>query len=59
MRRTEAEAVRMATLIDELLQLARLDQGRPMAHDAVDLVALAHDTVADARASPSPSGRSR
>ena len=50
MRRTEAEAVRMATLIDELLQLARLDQGRPMAHDAVDLVALAHDTVADARA---------
>src|SRR6478752_3035845 len=31
MRRTEQESVRMASLVDDLLLLARLDEGRPLA----------------------------
>lgn len=50
MRRTGQEAVRMATLIDELLTLARLDQARPVERTPVDLLTLAEDAVADARA---------
>jgi two-component system OmpR family sensor kinase len=49
MRRTEQEAVRMGSLIEDLLLLARLDQGRPLDHHPVDLGALARDAVADAR----------
>ena len=50
MRRTEQEAVRMADLVDDLLHLARLDQGRPLDVTAVDLAALAEDAVGDALA---------
>lgn len=50
MRRTGQEAVRMATLIDELLTLARLDQARPVERTPVDLRTLAEDAVADASA---------
>jgi two-component system OmpR family sensor kinase len=50
MRRTEQEAVRMGSLVDDLLLLARLDQGRPADRSPVDLVALADDAVRDARA---------
>ena len=50
MRRTEQESVRMAALVDDLLQLARLDQGRPLERAPVDLAAIAADTVRDARA---------
>jgi two-component system OmpR family sensor kinase len=50
MRRTEAETVRMGSLIDDLLLLARLDQGRPLEQAPVDLGVLAVDAVADARA---------
>ena len=50
MRRTEHEAVRMGELVDDLLHLARLDQGRPHAEEDVDLAALARDAVRDARA---------
>jgi RND superfamily putative drug exporter len=50
MRRIEAEAARMGALVDELLLLARLDQGRPLERALVDLAALAADAVADARA---------
>jgi two-component system OmpR family sensor kinase len=50
MRRTEQEAVRMATLVDDLLLLARLDEGRPLARDPVDLGVLGIDAAADARA---------
>jgi two-component system OmpR family sensor kinase len=50
MRRTEQEAVRMGDLIEDLLTLARLDQGRPLEVAPVDLAALARDAVADARA---------
>jgi len=49
MRRTEQEAIRMGSLIEDLLLLARLDQGRPLELGSVDLAALARDTVADAR----------
>ena len=50
MRRTEQEAVRMGALVDDLLHLARLDQGRPMERSPVDLRPLAADTVKDALA---------
>lgn len=50
MRRTEQEAVRMGDLVEDLLQLARLDQGRALASEPVDLSALIEDAAADARA---------
>jgi two-component system OmpR family sensor kinase len=50
MRRTEQEAVRMGSLVDDLLHLARLDQGRPLARDVVDVADLARDVVQDAAA---------
>lgn len=50
MRRTEQEAVRMGSLVDDLLHLARLDQGRPLERTPVDLVQLAQDAVRDALA---------
>jgi two-component system OmpR family sensor kinase len=50
MRRIEDEASRMGVLVDDLLLLARLDQGRPLERAPVELVALVHDAVADARA---------
>ena len=39
----------MTGLVDDLLVLARLDQGRPLAKESVDLRAIANDAVADAR----------
>jgi len=50
MRRTEEEALRMGTLVDDLLHLARLDQGRPLERTPVDLGQLVEDAVQDARA---------
>lgn len=50
MRRTEQESVRMGGLVDDLLQLARLDQKRPLDLAPVDLASLAEDAVNDARA---------
>lgn len=50
MRRTEQESVRMASLVDDLLLLARLDEGRPLARASVDLGVLGIDAAADARA---------
>ncbi|HVQ94221.1 MAG TPA: ATP-binding protein [Mycobacteriales bacterium] len=46
----EAAAGRMGTLVDDLLLLARLDSGRPLAADPVDLSRLVVDSVADAHA---------
>jgi two-component system OmpR family sensor kinase len=48
LRRIESESSRMAGLVDDLLLLARLDQGRPLGHDSVDLSQLAADAVQDA-----------
>jgi len=48
--RIEAEAQRMGVLVDDLLLLARLDAGRPLAREQVDLTRLALDAVEDARA---------
>jgi two-component system OmpR family sensor kinase len=50
MRRTEQEAVRMGSLVDDLLHLARLDQGRPLDRQPVDLSVVAEDAVRDAGA---------
>jgi two-component system, OmpR family, sensor kinase len=50
MRRTEQESVRMGSLVEDLLLLARLDQGPELQAGAVDLGALAVDAVSDARA---------
>jgi two-component system OmpR family sensor kinase len=49
MRRTEQEAVRMGGLVDDLLHLARLDQGRPLERTPVALDRLVLDAVNDAR----------
>jgi two-component system, OmpR family, sensor kinase len=49
--RIESEATRMGVLVDDLLLLARLDQGRPLEHHPLDLADLVSDAVDDARAS--------
>jgi two-component system OmpR family sensor kinase len=49
-RRIEEEAIRMTGLVDDMLVLARLDQGRPLDQEPVDLEAIATDAAADARA---------
>jgi two-component system OmpR family sensor kinase len=50
MRRIEQESTRMGALVEDLLLLARLDEQQPLDRDPVDLVALAEDAVADAKA---------
>src|SRR5581483_7948420 len=47
MRRIEDEAARMGLLVEDLLLLARLDQGRPLQREPVDLVRVAGDALAD------------
>ena len=49
-RRIEEESVRMSTLVDDMLLIARLDQGRPLEKKPVDLQAIAADAASDARA---------
>ncbi|ASW55003.1 cell wall metabolism sensor histidine kinase WalK [Plantactinospora sp. KBS50] len=48
--RVESETTRMTRLVDDLLLLARLDSGRPLATEPVDLSALVVDVVGDAHA---------
>jgi len=50
MSRIESESRRMSVLVEELLLLARLDEHRPLQQLSVDLAAIAHDAVIDARA---------
>jgi two-component system OmpR family sensor kinase len=47
--RVESEAVRMGRLVDDLLLLARLDTGRPLEQDDVDLSRLVIEVTSDAR----------
>jgi len=50
MSRIGSESERMAALVEDLLLLARIDQGRPLERETVELSALAADAVADASA---------
>ncbi|WP_019631656.1 sensor histidine kinase [Actinomadura atramentaria] len=50
LRRIHAESARMGDLVEDLLLLARLDTGRPLAAEPVDLTRLVLDAVDDARA---------
>ncbi|MFI1482343.1 sensor histidine kinase [Streptomyces sp. NPDC020747] len=49
-RRVSAESARMTGLVEDLLLLARLDEGRPSHSAEVDLAALVAEAVWDARA---------
>ncbi|MEV6236439.1 HAMP domain-containing sensor histidine kinase [Lentzea sp. NPDC051838] len=51
MGRVESEAVRMTSLVNDMLLLARLDDGRPLEREEVDLSRLVLDVVGDARIS--------
>jgi two-component system OmpR family sensor kinase len=48
--RISGESARMGGMVDDLLLLARLDAGRPLASEPVDLTRLVLDAVDDARA---------
>lgn len=50
MQRIESEATRMSGLVNDLLELARLDEGRVLDAVSVDLTALAADAVSDMKA---------
>ncbi|MEU6144839.1 HAMP domain-containing sensor histidine kinase [Streptomyces sp. NPDC047081] len=50
LERIAAESSRMGAMVDDLLLLARLDAGRPLASEPVDLTRLVLDSVTDARA---------
>ncbi|MFE2213459.1 sensor histidine kinase [Streptomyces canus] len=52
-RRVSAESARMTGLVEDLLLLARLDEGRPLHSREVDLTALVAEAVWDARAAGS------
>jgi two-component system OmpR family sensor kinase len=54
MRRIGQESARIKTLVEELLLLARLDEGMPIPRQPLDLTALVDDVLADA-ASTNPS----
>ncbi|PJJ61973.1 sensor histidine kinase [Compostimonas suwonensis] len=51
MERIEKEAIRMGGLVEDLLELARLDETKPLTLAPVDLVPLARDAALDAMAS--------
>jgi two-component system OmpR family sensor kinase len=51
MERIEKEAIRMGELVSDLLELARIDEAKPLQLGAVDLVPIAHDAALDAMAS--------
>jgi two-component system OmpR family sensor kinase len=50
MERIEKEAIRMGGLVEDLLELARLDETKPLRLERVDLTPIARDAVLDARA---------
>jgi two-component system OmpR family sensor kinase len=48
MKRVQSETERMTHLVEDLLLLARLDSGRPLERESVDLSRVAVDAVSDA-----------
>jgi len=50
MSRIEDSATRMGTLVNDLLVLARLDEGRPLRNEPVDLAGMARDAAQDLHA---------
>ncbi|MBX3098618.1 MAG: HAMP domain-containing histidine kinase [Salinibacterium sp.] len=51
MERIEKEAIRMGELVEDLLELARIDEAKPLQLAQLDLVPLAQDAALDAMAS--------
>ena len=51
MDRIEREAIRMGGLVEDLLELARLDEAKPLRLEAVDLLPIAQDAALDASVS--------
>ena len=49
LHRVESESARMSDLVDELLLLARLDAGRPLEREPVDLTRLTIEATSDAQ----------
>jgi two-component system, OmpR family, sensor kinase len=49
LERVQSESARMTVLVDDLLLLARLDAGRPLEREPVDLSRLVIETTSDAR----------
>ncbi len=49
LRRVQSESARMTVLVDDLLLLARLDAGRPLEREPLDLSRLVIETTSDAR----------
>jgi len=49
LKRVESESARMSVLVDELLLLARLDAGRPLEQEPVDLTRLTIEATSDAQ----------
>ena len=56
-QRVASEASRMTGLVEDLLLLARLDEGRPLESGEVDLTSLVAEAVWDARAAAGDSHR--
>ncbi|AXE54009.1 cell wall metabolism sensor histidine kinase WalK [Aurantimicrobium sp. MWH-Uga1] len=50
MDRIEKEAIRMGALVEDLLELARMDESRPLEISTFDLLAVAQDAALDAGA---------
>ena len=50
LERIQAASLRMTTLVEDLLLLARLDEGKELVYGAVDVTRVVVDAVADARA---------
>lgn len=49
LERIQAQSIRMTTLVEDLLLLARLDEGQELVFGSVDLTRLAVEAVGDAR----------